>query len=91
MKIVKRAYHRNGVSGTPFHVYITESDGTGPTPKRALVIQFDSDDPNYPQCAAFDLDLLKNDVIEFGENSWRGDRVAAELATALEREGASHD
>ena len=63
---MKISWHRNGVGGCPFQVGIVDL----PSGKTMLIIQFDDSKMN---CAAFDFDLLKKGVIEFGENSWRGD------------------
>ena len=65
MKLIKIAYHRNGVSGIPFWAVIFK-DGK----KKMLGIQFD-DDNCYT--AVFDLNLLGEENITFGENSFRGD------------------
>ena len=68
IKLHKTAHHRNGVGGVPFDVTIFQDLDEG---KTMLGIQFDNDDE--PFTAVFDFDLLKNDVIEFFDNSWRGD------------------
>jgi|TARA_A100001515_G_scaffold140230_1_gene135684 hypothetical protein len=78
--VTKIDSHRNGVSGMPFYLgMILDDDGT-----KKLFITF----PDYGEegskeeervvsgscrTAILDLDLLKDDVIEFGQNSWRGD------------------
>ena len=74
MKIMKADSHRNGVGGEPFNVAIVEEDG-----RKMLVVMFGE---QY-FTAAFDLDLLKEDVIEFGDNSWRGDHYDRELREPL--------
>jgi len=64
-KVIKSDWHRNGVGGEPFHVAIVEEDDGS----KKLVVLFGE---RY-YTAVFDLDLLARGVIEFGENSWRGD------------------
>lgn len=64
MKIIKADSHRNGVGGEPFKVAIIQEGDS-----KKLVIMFEE---QYTT-AVFDLDLLKEEVIEMGENSWRGD------------------
>ncbi len=68
IKVIKQAHHRNGVGGVPFDVLIFKDLDEG---KTMIGIQFDND--SEPHTAVFDLDLLKQDVIEFFDNSWRGD------------------
>jgi hypothetical protein len=77
MKImpISVAYHRNGVSGEPFHCVIfdkTDNEGTN----RMLAVRF-ADDVSEgfqnPRIAVFDLSLLSESNIEFGSNSYRGD------------------
>lgn len=65
MKIIKADSHRNGVGGDPFKVAIVQEGDS-----KKLVIMFEE---RYTT-AVFDLDLLKEEVIEMGENSWRGDQ-----------------
>lgn len=73
-EIVKKAYHRNGIAGEGFMVAIAnDEDG------QKLVIQFREEG----HTAVFDLNLLKNDVIEFGENSFRGDVVGSDIRAQL--------
>jgi len=84
LTIDKIAYHRNGVAGEPFKAVIFKYDK-----KKMLAIRFDDGAPDSigfsnPLCAVFDLDLLAKGVIEFGQNSWRGDHFATYLDKALE-------
>lgn len=88
MKILKSAYHRNGVGGRPFYVYLVEGEVGDSVPLgKTLVVRFcgntDEGDKGTMDCAAFDMSLLRDDVIEFGVNSWRGDRVSCELDRVL--------
>ena len=84
LTIEKIAYHRNGVAGEPFKAVVFQYDG-----KKMIGIRFEDGAPDSigfsnPRCAVFDLELLAQGVIEFGENSWRGDQFADELDKLLE-------
>lgn len=87
MKLVieEIARHRNGVSGEPFYVVrFAEPDEE----RRMLAVVFEREDgpdehkPNG-QCAVFNRALLADDVIAFGENSWRGDHYESFLRQAI--------
>lgn len=77
-KIVKESYHRNGVTGTPFDVAIFRQPGRR-APMLAVIFEAAG------HVAVFDLDLLKKDIIEFPENSFRGDLYQAELRRMIEK------
>ncbi len=68
-------YHRNGVAGESFHVVDFEEGG-----RKMIGIVFA--DERY--VAVFDRDLLAQDEITFGVNSWRGDVYEPELRKAIE-------
>jgi hypothetical protein len=68
-------HHRNGVAGEPFDV-VKFKEGR----RKMLGVVFD--DERY--VAVFDRDLLAQDVITFGVNSWRGDDYESELRKAIE-------
>ncbi|MGE8944033.1 hypothetical protein ACO2I3_19180 [Leptospira interrogans] len=70
-KIIKSDFHRNGICGAGFCVTIFEDAGG----RRFLGIRFDA----RGHVAVFDLNLLANNIIEFGRNSWRGDHYEADL------------
>jgi hypothetical protein len=75
-KVLKVAHHRNGIGGAPFYVVSFKS-----TDKQNMVgILFEGD----AECAVLDVDMLKDGVIEFGQNSWRGDNYEPELRQAVE-------
>jgi len=68
-------YHRNGVSGAPFHV------GTFTEGKRKMFfVLFDK--PAH--CAVFNYTLLKEGELAFGKNSWRGDDYEPSIRKILE-------
>lgn len=71
MKVIAESHHRNGVCGEGFTARIVDEYG-----RRSLVVTFDSDSM---RTAVFDIDLLQNNDIEFGSNSWRGDQYAWDL------------
>ena len=60
------AYHRNGVSGEPFHAVIFRDPDEG----RMVGVVFDA--PHH--VAVFQLDKLALGTVAFGVNSWRGER-----------------
>ena len=80
IKLIKQDHHRNGICGASFNVMLFK-DTDGAT---MLGIVFDNKH-NSPggYCAVFDLDLLSKQVIEFGENSWRGDSYEDALRALL--------
>ena len=72
LKLVKIACHRNGVSGIGFWVVIFKRTDVYDMEQTMLGIKFDNEKEIYT--AVFDLDLLAQRNIAFGENSWRGDK-----------------
>jgi hypothetical protein len=79
-QIIETAHHRNGVSGRGFSV-VRFVDDAG---RNMLGVVFDDSPTVECVTAVFDLDLLKQDVIAFGENSWRGDHYQDTLQTAIQ-------
>jgi len=76
MQIVEQAYHRNGVSGAPFHIFRFTEDG-----RNMVAIVF----PDYPMATAvFDADKIGAGDIAFGSNSWRGDTYNTRLRNAID-------
>ena len=75
IKVKKIAYHRNGISGEPFHaVVFKDRRFTG------LAVVFDES----KHVAVFDLELLGKEIFEFGANSYRADLYEPELREAIE-------
>jgi hypothetical protein len=68
-------YHRNGISGAPFHVLLFRDPDEG----RMLGIVFEQ----QSHVAVFDLNKLTAGNIAFGSNSWRGDRYEPSLRMAV--------
>jgi hypothetical protein len=72
----KVAHHRNGVGGESFSVvsfYYKENKSD------MIGIVFSGDG----QVAVFDRKLLGEGIIEFGENSWRGDVFESSLREVI--------
>ena len=87
MKItpISVAHHRNGVSGEPFHCVIFDKIEHGET-IRMLAVRFPDDEGEgyqNPRIAVFDIALLYESVIEFGENSFRGDHFVDDIDKAI--------
>jgi hypothetical protein len=68
------AYHRNGISGEGFHV-VTFRHGQEPM----VAVVFDGEG----QVAIFNRDMLRDGVITFGTNSYRGDVFEPFLRAAV--------
>jgi len=75
LRIENIQYHRNGVSGAPFHVLLFRNPDEG----RMLGIVFQQ---RY-HVAVFNLDKLALGDIAFGLNSWRGDQYEPHLRKAI--------
>lgn len=68
-KILKKAVHRNGVAGAPFTVVLFEDETEGEKSTKIAILFREKG-----HVAVFDKKLLAQGIIEFGKNSWRGDR-----------------
>jgi hypothetical protein len=77
IRIIDHDYHRNGISGAPFHVVLF--DDTGDENTRKVAVLFDA--PQH--CAVLDVSKLARGNIAFGQNSYRGDAFDAVLRKAL--------
>jgi hypothetical protein len=85
IKPIKVAYHRNGVGGIPFHCVIFDKEEDGKT-NRMLAVRFPDDEGagyQNPRIAVFYIALLYESVIEFGENSFRGDHFVDDIDKAI--------
>lgn len=77
LQIMNADFHRNGVGGAPFKVALVDDPNDGDV---KLVIMFEE---RY-HTAVLSLDkLIQNEDIEFGSNSYRGDRYDDELRAEL--------
>jgi hypothetical protein len=72
----KVAYHRNGVSGEGFHI-ITFHNNEDHIDMVGIVFE------GSGQVAVFDRKLLGEGVIEFRQNSWRGDSFEPSLREVI--------
>lgn len=75
IQIVSAAYHRNGVCGEGFWAILFDDAEHG----RMVASLFE--EPGV--CAVYKLDLLTDNDIAFGSNSWRGDWFEDVLRPAL--------
>lgn len=85
-KVTKLAYHRNGVSGLGFWVGIVKEEKD-----RMLVVRFPKEadkETGGVVCAAFNIDLLNDNVIEFAQNSYRGDHFNEIMDEAIAKREA---
>lgn len=71
-------YHRNGISGSPFHVLIFQDASQG----RMVGIVFEQ----KHHVAVFNLDKLAFGDIAFGSNSFRGDHYEPHLRNAISQD-----
>jgi hypothetical protein len=79
IKVEKIDYHRNGVGGNGFNV-VTFTYKYERLTINMVAVVFEE----KGNVAVFDRDLLGKGVIEFGQNSWRGDNFEAALRKAIE-------
>jgi len=80
MKIQKVAYHRNGISGVPFHVVLFENLEMGGRLRHFVATVF----PEPGAVSVLDIDETKSGNIEFANgNSWRGDYFETKLRHAI--------
>ena len=70
-------FHRNGISGAPFHIVVFQDHGEESS--RKLGIVFDS----ASHVAVLDIAKLAQGDVAFGSNSWRGDVFELELRAAI--------
>jgi hypothetical protein len=77
VNIVDWAYHRNGVSGAPFHVVLFDDVEDENTRKVGILFE----EPYH--CAVLDIAKLAAGNIAFGFNSYRGDLFERTLRSYL--------
>lgn len=79
LDIITQDFHRNGIGGAPFNVYLAE-DEDGDI---KLIVAFSEKE----NTAVFSLEKLAHGDIHFFSNSWRGDvfRAALDEQLALEK------
>jgi hypothetical protein len=70
-------YHRNGISGAPFHVFLFDDVDDENTRKLGVLFE----QPHH--CAVLDVTKLSAGIIGFGFNSYRGDHFESSLRAAI--------
>jgi hypothetical protein len=79
IRVDEIAYHRNGVTGAGFHVILFHQRGLS---CEMMAVVFEA--PGH--VAVFDKDVLNDDVVAFGENSWHGDEFESDLRKAIKKQ-----
>lgn len=77
LTILHLDYHRNGISGAPFHVALFREEPDDPSLKVAVIF----DAPWHT--AVLEVTKLARGDVAFGSNSWRGDRYESLLRDAI--------
>ena len=77
-RIIDIDFHRNGISGAPFHVILFEDKGEEASRKVGIVFGT----PHH--VAVLDIAKLFTGNISFGQNSWRGDIFELELRAVID-------
>ena len=67
VNVVDWAYHRNGICGAPFHVFLFDDVEDENTRKAGILFE------QRHHCAVLDIAKLAAGSIAFGFNSYRGD------------------
>ena len=78
LKIENIQFHRNGISGAPFHVVLFRDFGDQGSHKVGIVF-----DAEY-HVAVLDVAKLASGDIAFASNSWRGDCYEPHLRNAIQ-------
>lgn len=82
LKIESIEYHRNGVSGEGFYVVLF-NDLEAKRKMIATIFSSTFEKNGECRCAVYDLAMLAEGNIAFGENSWRGDQYFYALRPLL--------
>jgi hypothetical protein len=77
VRIHDRDYHRNGISGAPFHVFLFDDVADENTRKVGILFEA------LYHCAVLDVAKLAGGSIGFGFNSYRGDNFESSLRAAI--------
>lgn len=87
-RILEIDYHRNGISGEPFHAVVFSHIDDAGERRRMLAFVFPGSGPQQARLngrvAVVATDRLLSDGVAFGVNSWRGDQFEPELRKAIE-------
>jgi hypothetical protein len=76
-------FHRNGISGAPFHVAIFDVDKAAHPGDQGRKVGIVFEKPGH--CAVLDVAKLAAGDIRFGSNSWRGDEYEPHLRKAIKK------
>lgn len=77
INVIDWDYHRNGISGAPFHVVLFDDVSDENTRKVGILFE------KHFHCAVLDIAKLSAGSIGFGFNSYRGDMFEDTLRAAL--------
>lgn len=77
IRILEWDYHRNGISGAPFHVFLFDDTADENTRKVGILFE------KQYHCAVLDVAKLAAGTIGFGLNSYRGDVFEEQLRTVI--------
>lgn len=80
IKIIEKAYHRNGVSGEGFWAVRFQHRPDQFSPTETFVATLFAGEG---QCAVLSVDRLASWGVAFGHNSWRGDTFESQLRQAI--------
>ena len=86
IKIIEKAYHRNGIAGEGFwavRFQHTPDDTRNAKPETFVATLFDG----AGRCAVLSVDRLSAVGVKFGVNSWRGDVFEDDLRRAINEGG----
>lgn len=81
LEVKKVARHRNGVGGEPFTVVTFTCPEAGEM--MAVLFDLEEGETTNGRCAVMNTDELAKGVVEFGENSYRGDEYEWVLRSAV--------
>jgi hypothetical protein len=83
VEVTQVAYHRNGISGVPFHavLFVARVEGLTPGERRERFLASVFDEPGA--VSLISLDRIATEGVTFGPNSWRGDQFEPELRAAI--------
>jgi len=87
IKIIDIQHHRNGVGGEPFFAVLFHDNELDRDMIASVFPEYDSTDEYIVgaegRVAVYDVEMLAERNIAFGENSWRGDYYENVLVGAI--------
>jgi hypothetical protein len=90
LEITQMDYHRNGICGVGFYTVLFK-DHTEKQDMIATVFPSCFEQGRDLSCAVYDLRKLSEGDIQFGSNSWRGDRYFYALKPLMEKWWHDHN